>query len=104
MNEKRREEIDRANQHVQRAQNANMIIDNPLYKDAIAKIQADLINSFRSTDCMDKELREELHRQMKTVMWFENHFEKVLKTGKAAQEKLSLWQQLTKNKNNLEGL
>lgn len=75
-------------QEIIRGQEAEKVLNNKIYIEAMVAIRAELFNQFSSSSSNAKEEREELYRRTKTADWFEGYLNHVLTTGKMAEKSL----------------
>lgn len=85
-------EVDKAQAEIRRGNEANLIISNPIYLEAMIAIRADLFDKFSKTKQKDKEDREEIYSQLQSFERFQTYLESVMKTGKIGTQTLSLLQ------------
>lgn len=78
--------IDKLENDRQRAQNVSSIVNNPEYVNAFAIIQANYINKLTKTGFGEDKEREYLHKMLLLVSELENHFNRVLESGKFAEK------------------
>lgn len=72
----------------ERGKQAQLILNNPLFKESLIAIRAKLVDEFGATAAGDSKERDELWRQMKTVEWFEGQLTRVMQTGQLAERSL----------------
>lgn len=83
-------EVDKAQLEIRRGNEADLIVSNPIYKEAMIAIRADLFDKFSKTKQKDKEDREEIYSQLQAFERFQTYLESVMKTGKIGTQTLSL--------------
>lgn len=81
---------DKARQEILRGNEAQLIIDNPIYREAMIAIRADLFDKFSKTKQKDKEDREDIYMQLQAFDRIQVYLESVMKTGKIGTGTLSL--------------
>lgn len=72
----------------ERARKAQELLDNPLFNEAIATIEADLIKAWKATPARDTEGRERCWTAVQQVGNIKGYFEAVLNNGKLANAQL----------------
>lgn len=87
-----KDEASRAMSDVTRAGEAQALLDNPLYVEAINVMKAAMYTEFENTKFGDEELRHELWQRMQLMKLFEGRFESIVKKGKRAQQTLDMIQ------------
>lgn len=88
MNEQ--EQVMKAKNDLSRAQRANELLSNPLYREAIDSIEIALVEQFKDTKFKDDAERHELWQRMQILKQFQAKFEHVVKQGEKAKETLTL--------------
>lgn len=86
---------ERAEEQVKRKQYADQLLSNPLFVEYKQVHQLELFSRFISTKVGDIKEREELWRQANEFDRFMRNFERVIDTGKMAEQEL---QRLNRNK------
>lgn len=71
-----------------RAQEAQVILDNPLFKEAVREIENALLLGIRQSAFKDSELREKLCQQYTLLHSLVGQFRTYLETGKLAEATL----------------
>lgn len=79
-----------ARNDLQRAQQADELLSNPLYQEAIVAMESALFEQFKDTKFKDEAERHELWQRMQLMKQFQAKFEHIVKQGKKAKETLSL--------------
>lgn len=69
-----------------RGNQAQLILDNPLFVEALIMMRGELIAKFEQTKFRDKEERDEIWRKLQTVGWFESYLTRIMQTGKLAEQ------------------
>lgn len=100
MNEE--EKAEHLTNEVMEEQRAKTILNG--VKSHFLAYQAELFDSFSKTDSNEKEKREEIYRQIKSINVVEARLLKAIQTGKLARDELSRMQQLAKTAKNIVGL
>lgn len=72
----------KARQDKIKANNAQLLLDNPMYQEAITAIKADCFEKFQRTKFKEKDERDELWRKLQTIDWFEQTLRRYVTTGK----------------------
>lgn len=67
---------------------AQQLLDNPLFNEALLKIETDLITAWRSTPARDQEGRERCWNALQQAGKIKGYFEAVLNDGKLAAAQL----------------
>ncbi len=86
-------EVDRARQaknELNRAELANQVKENPIYKEAFTMFRAQLMEGFTNTKFKDSAERDEIWRKMQTIQYVQDYLEDVMDTGKLANHTLSM--------------
>lgn len=78
----------RLNEDSDRGKRALLVLNNPVYQEAMIAIRAELMQAFEQTKSDDSKVRDEIWRKMQVIGWFENRLRKVMQTGKLADETL----------------
>lgn len=76
-------------EEIRRGREAAIVISNPIYKEAMIIIRAQMMETFYNTNADQTEERDEIWRQGKIVDWFERQLDSVMKTGKMATATLN---------------
>jgi hypothetical protein len=79
-----------ARRDIQRAQQADELLANPLYQEAIVAMEAALFEQFKDTKFKEEAERHELWQRMQLLKQFQAKFEHIVKQGSKAKETLSL--------------
>lgn len=77
---------------MQRGQQAQAVLDNPVYQDAYKKLEEALTRTWRES--RDKEEREELHRLLRTLDKVQGYMSGLMRSGEIAEGKLRQKQSL----------
>jgi hypothetical protein len=88
MNEQ--EQYKKAQSDVTRAHQAKLLLENPLYQEAIIAMESAMFEQFKDTKLDDKDKRHELWQRMQLMKQFQAKFEHIIKEGKKANETLTL--------------
>jgi len=72
-------------QELVRGQQANDVLNNPIYQEAFVMIRARLMEEFQKTKFKQEDERNEIWRKMQTVEWVEKHFKQVMQSGQVAE-------------------
>jgi hypothetical protein len=64
---------------------AEMLLDNPIYKDSIAAVQSAIITAWQASPIRDKEGQHELKLMLKLLGDLEANIKRVAETGKLAK-------------------
>ena len=99
-----KQQIDKAYNDKHRAGQASAVLNNEIYQEAMIIMEAELINELRNSGFEDKELREDIHKKLQVCQWFNKRITKVMTDGKIAEQKLSMWDKMFKNKSKLKGM
>jgi len=75
---------------VQRSNQAQELINNPLYQEAIVAMESAMFEQFKDTKFKDESERHELWQRMQLMKQFQAKFEHIIKQGAKAKETLSL--------------
>jgi len=100
MNEQ--EKAEHLTNEVIKEQEAKVILNG--IKGHLMAYQAELFVSFSKTDHGEKEKREEIYRQMKSLNVVEARLIKAIQTGKLARNELGRMQKLANKAKNIVGL
>lgn len=100
MNEE--EKAEHLTNEVLEEQRAKVILNG--VKGHLVAYQAELFQAFSKTSHEEKEKREEIYRQMKSLNTVEARLLKAIETGKLARAELSRMQKLAKTAKNIVGL
>lgn len=65
-----------------KAKEAEQVLSNPLYRQVMQDLRADLMTAFKATKFEQSDERDEIWRKLQTADWFEAKLERSLKTGK----------------------
>ncbi len=84
-----KEDEQRLNEDINRAELARQIIDSPIYQEALLVMKAQLMDVFQSTKFKESDERDEIWRKMQTLNNFEGYFEQLMESGKFAKATLS---------------
>lgn len=72
-------------QELVRGQQADDVLNNPIYQEAFVMIRARLVEEFSKTKFKQADERDEIWRKMQTVDWVEQHFKNVMQSGRVAK-------------------
>lgn len=97
-------ELDSAKKDVQRASQAEQILSNEMYREAMILIEMDLINQLRASKFEEAELREDIHKKLQVCQWFEKALKKTMINGKVASEKMGTWEKLKQQSKKMRGM
>lgn len=75
---------------MQRANQADELLKNPLYMEAITAIEAAMFLEFQDSKLKDNSERHELWQRMQLLKQFKGKFESIVKQGNKAKETLTL--------------
>ena len=84
------DETNKARGDLRRADEANALLANPLYIEAVTVMRAAMFEEFESTKLSDIEARHELWQRMQLMKQFQGRFESIVKTGKRASQTLTM--------------
>jgi hypothetical protein len=73
-------------EEIGRAQEANFILQNELFKEAVAEVRQALIDGIERSAFTDEKLREKLAQQLVAVTAVVNKLKSHMETGKLAEE------------------
>ena len=71
-----------------RGQQAEAVLNSEAYKRAIEAIERKLFDDFKKSTWLEGRLRNEIHRRLKTVSWFEEILNREMQDGKLAKKRL----------------
>ncbi len=83
-------EYDKAQAEITRGNEAQLIVNNPIYREAMVAIRADLFEKFGKTKTKDVDDREAIYNQLQSFDRFQTYLESVMNTGKIGTQTLSL--------------
>lgn len=69
----------------ERALQAQQILDNPIYQEAITLVESRLIQAWQDTVVSQQEEREKIYQMLLAMRDIKSHIEGVLTTGKLAE-------------------
>lgn len=75
---------------ISRAHRAEVLLNDPLYLEAIEAMELAMLKEFRDTKFKDEDVRHELWQRMQLMKQFKGKFEHIVKQGVKAKETLSL--------------
>tara|TARA_R110000787_G_scaffold231882_1_gene339215 strand:+ start:77 stop:349 length:273 start_codon:yes stop_codon:yes gene_type:complete len=75
---------------IDRSKQAEALLANPLYIEAIKVIEASMFVEFESTSLSTPELRHELWQRMQLMKQFKGRFEQIVKQGDKARTTLQM--------------
>jgi len=73
-------------EEISRGNEAQSVLNNAIYQEAIVIMRAKLIEAFESTKFDEHLERDEIWRKMQTVDWLRRQMESVMKTGQLAAD------------------
>jgi hypothetical protein len=73
-------------EEIGRAQEANFILENALFKEAVSEVRAALVDGIERSAFTDEKLREKLAQQLVAVTAVVNKLKSHMETGKLAAE------------------
>lgn len=73
---------------VSRGVRAEAILEDPLVVEAMVMIRGALLSQFEQTKFGDTKERDEIWRKLQVCGWFEDHFKRVMQTGRMAEKSL----------------
>lgn len=97
-------EKEQLTREVQREGLAKSVLNNPEFKRVFISYSAELFESLKRTKWDDKEKREEIYRQLKSLDTMEAKFLEALQTGKMARHQLTKLQRAANAVKNVVGL
>ena len=65
-----------------RANEAQQLLDTPMFKEAVTALRADLFQKFQDTKWYESKSRTEVWRKMQTVDAIEKYLQRIVTTGK----------------------
>ena len=86
MNDKEREL--HLEENIKRAKEAETILNNALFLEALTAIRAELYENFTKTKFKDDEERKEIWRKQQSIDWLEKYFVNISNTGKLSMQEL----------------
>ena len=89
-------EASKAQEEIRRGNEADSVLNSPIYREAMLAIRADLFEKFSKTKTKDKETREEIFLQLQAFERSQTYLESVMKTGQIGRQTLSLLQKSKK--------
>ena len=75
---------------VRRGSEAEALLSNPLYVEAVTAMRAAMFSAFEDAKLEDKELRHELWQRMQLMKQFQGKFESIVKHGAKGKQTLSM--------------
>lgn len=81
-------------EELNRAEYARQVTTNPVFKEAINILRANMIEDFSKTGFKQSSERDEIWRKLQTVDYIENYLKTIMETGELAR--LTLVQQAKK--------
>ena len=81
-------DIGKLNKAVQRAENAQRILDDPLVVEAFEKMESTLDELWKGSHPSDDEGRKRIYLSYRLLRNFKREFKNAINTGKIAQEEL----------------
>jgi len=73
---------------VNRGEQAESILENPIYQEAFLIIRARLMEEFQKTKFTQSDERDEVWRKMQSVDWMEKHFQQVITSGRISEQSI----------------
>lgn len=92
-----REQIEKSNEQIRRAQQAKEALSNPLVKEYFIIARAALFERFGKTKDDQVDEREHIYLELQQLERFESNFEKTITGGKVAENWLQELARRTKN-------
>lgn len=77
---------------ITRAHQAQLLLDNPLYIEAVTAMRAAMFIEFESSRLDSPESRHDLWQRMQLMRLFQGKFEEIVKLGKRAQDTIKITQ------------
>jgi hypothetical protein len=74
---------------VNRGMQADAVLSNPVYNEAMVHIRGELMLAFERTKFKDSADRDEIWRKLQTIAWFERYIAGVMKDGDFAKKTLA---------------
>lgn len=74
-------------EEIRRGEQAQRILDDPLYKESVSLIRENLLNELTQTQVRDNEGREFLYLLIRSLDTIQIHLQSVLETGQMATMK-----------------
>lgn len=84
------DETKRALVDLRRADEANALLANPLYQEAVTAMKLAMAAEFEDTKLIDADLRHELWQRMQLMKQFQGKFEHIVKLGNKATQTLAM--------------
>lgn len=78
----------RLDEDVERGVHAHQVLNNPIYREAMVAIRAQLFSQFEQTKFRDHDERDEAWRKLQAINAIEGHLARVMQTGKLAERTL----------------
>jgi hypothetical protein len=79
---------ERLGQQSERGIQAQQLLNNPLFAEALTMMRGELMTLFEQTKFKEKDERDEIWRKLQIVGWFESYITKVMQTGQLADKTL----------------
>ena len=73
-----------------RANQADELLSNPLYIEAVDVMRAAMYGEFQDSKLADADTRHELWQRMQLMKNFQNYFEKIVKEGKKGAQTIKM--------------
>lgn len=73
-----------------RASQADDLLSNPLYVEAVTVMRAAMYGEFEDSKLADADTRHELWQRMQLMKSFQNYFEKIVKEGKKGAQTIKM--------------
>jgi len=75
-------------EEIRRANEADLIMRNPLFKEAVSEVKAALVDGIERTAFMDEKLREKLSQQLVALSAVVSKLKTHMESGKLAEEEI----------------
>jgi hypothetical protein len=82
-----------------RSNQAEELLNNPLYIEAVTVMRAAMYGEFEDTKLADVNSRHELWQRMQLMKGFQNYFEKIVKEGKKGTQTIKFLDDQPNNQN-----
>ena len=82
-----------------RANQADELLSNPLYIEAVDVMRAAMYGEFQDSKLADADTRHELWQRMQLMKNFQNYFEKIVKEGKKGTQTIKMLDDRDNNPN-----
>ena len=91
-----KEQLQKANEDIQRAELARQVLDNPLFRESFTLFRDACMARFRKTKFEETSERDEIWRKLQTLDFVENNLVSLIETGEFARETISLLERAKK--------